>query len=312
MIKRWVWVVVVLGACASNHQNLQDKVDNLATQVARMQHDIEELQRTAASRAAKSEPAPAPAPVDDARLEQKIDELDRKIAALKPKAEAPRPARPELDKSKVYAVPVDGYPSQGPKDAKITMVAARDYACPFCEKSRSTLDALRQKYGADLRIVYRNLIVHPVVASVAAFASCAAAKQGQFDAFDNALWERGYKNRQFDTYTDAAPCWTTPAGCPTVDGFARDLHLKSDRFKRDLTSCATEVKADVTELMAIGAGATPTFFINGRFFQGAWPIEQFSVLIDEELAKANERIKAGAKQATYYKTWVLDKGEHKP
>jgi hypothetical protein len=32
------------------------------------------------------------------------------------------------------------------------------------------------------------------------------------------------------------------------------------------------------------------------------------MLIDEELAKASQRIQAGTPKAAYYKTWVLGKG----
>ena len=55
--------------------------------------------------------------------------------------------------------------------------------------------------------------------------------------------------------------------------------------------------------------ATPSFFINGRFTSGAQPIESFAKIIDEELAKATERIKKGTRKARYYQEWVIEKGE---
>jgi hypothetical protein len=41
---------------------------------------------------------------------------------------------------------------------------------------------------------------------------------------------------------------------------------------------------------------------------GAMPIESFALLIDEALAKANQRILAGTPKSAYDKTWVLGKG----
>jgi hypothetical protein len=62
------------------------------------------------------------------------------------------------------------------------------------------------------------------------------------------------------------------------------------------------------ELQKFGVGATPSFFINGRFMSGAMPIENFVTIIDEELKKANERIQQGTPAAQYYQQWVMDKG----
>jgi len=62
------------------------------------------------------------------------------------------------------------------------------------------------------------------------------------------------------------------------------------------------------ELQMFGVAATPSFFINGRFMSGAMPIENFSALIDEELAKAEARIAQGTPKRRYYQQWVLDEG----
>ena len=42
---------------------------------------------------------------------------------------------------------------------------------------------------------------------------------------------------------------------------------------------------------------------------GAQPVENFAQLVDEELAKATDRIKKGTPKARYYKTWIVDKGD---
>lgn len=71
---------------------------------------------------------------DTKELSAKIDKLDKKVDALlaqggRAGAAAPqRPQRPQPDRSKTYAVPIDGDPFEGPADAKITIVKAIDYA----------------------------------------------------------------------------------------------------------------------------------------------------------------------------------------
>jgi len=131
---------------------------------------------------------------------------------------------------------------------------------------------------------------------------------------DRLLWEKGFKQRQFDTPTTlpdgtTQPCWTTAEGCPIVLGFAKEIGLNLARFKADMVVCANEVSDSVRELTTFGVAATPTFFINGRYMSGAMPLETFAALIDEEAARADARIKAGTRRARYYQQWVLDAGD---
>jgi len=259
---------------------------------------------------------------DTKNLERKLDQIIQKLdhmPAGAPGAAMQRPQRPEPDRSKTYAVPIADDPSEGPTDAKITLIKAYDYACPYCEKVRDTMTDLQKKYGDELRIVYKQLVVHPRNAMAGALAFCAAAKQGKAHEMDVLLWDKGFKARQMDN-SDVPPpagadkaqsqkCWDTPAGCANVVGFAQELQLDLDRFKADMKGpCVQHVQNDMKSLSQFGVAATPGFFINGRFLSGAMPIDNFVALIDEELKQANERIRQGTPAAQYYQTWVLDKG----
>jgi protein-disulfide isomerase len=259
---------------------------------------------------------------DSRNLDAKIDKLDKKLDAILAQrgnggagaAAQPRPSRPEPDRAKTYSVPVDGDPFDGPADAKVTLVKAYDYACPYCERVRETMDQLRQKYGNDLRVVYKQFVVHPQVATAGALAFCAAAKQGKATQMDALLWDKGFKAHNYDKDATAeggaAPqkCWESAAGCPVVLGFAKELGLNEAQFKNDMKDCQQLTQKDMRDLQQLGVGATPSFFINGRFMSGAMPIDNFTVLIDEELKKANEKIQAGTPQANYYNEWVVNKG----
>jgi protein-disulfide isomerase len=272
---------------------------------------------------------------DTRNLEKKIDELSRKIDGLRagglPAGAAPQRApRPEPDRSKTYAVPIDNDPFDGPADAKVTLIKAYDYACGYCEKVRDTMDDLKKKYGNDLRVVYKQLVIHPKNAMIGALAFCAAGKQGKHREMDALIWDKGFKQRQLDLTDVPLPqaaevpapgqapaparpqtvkCWDHPDGCRNVYSYAAELGLNMDRFKADLKGeCMTIVSNDGRQLGQFGLSSTPSFFVNGRFISGAQPLEQFSLLIDEELKKANERIAKGTPQASYYQEWIMGKG----
>jgi protein-disulfide isomerase len=238
-----------------------------------------------------------------------------KLALLLLLVPATAMARPEPDRSKTYAIPVDGYPSDGPADAKVTLVIAHDYADPYSHRNRTTLEELRKKYGNELRIVFRNMVVHPRNAMAGALASCAAHKQKAFDAMEDKLWEafqqRQWDQSEVDNGNGPVKCWDVPEGCNIVVGLANTLGLKVDRFKADMRSCVQHVNDDMKELQNFSVQATPSFFINGRYLSGAMPTENFEKVIDEEMAKATEAIKKGTPKARYYKTIVIGKGEKK-
>lgn len=218
---------------------------------------------------------------------------------------APPPRRPQADPTKTYAAPVAGAPFEGPADAKITIVKAYEYACPFCEKVRPTLAELKKKYGKDLRVVYKHYVVHPQTATSTALAACAAHKQGKFTQMDEGLWEQVFKARKFD----GDRCWTNDEGCPNVEAVAKQIGLDIAKFKADMKGeCSATIQKDQKELSTLGVSATPAFFVNGRFISGAQPVDAFISVIDEELKKANERIAGGTSASSYYQTWVVDKG----
>lgn len=259
---------------------------------------------------------------DNRSIERKLDQIIDKLNKMPAGgAAAQRPSRPEHDRGKTYSVPVDGDAFDGPADALVTIVKAYDYACPYCEKVRGTMDELRQKYGNDLRVVYKQLVVHPRNAMAGALAFCAAAKQGKHKEMDAAIWDKGFKVRQMDL-SDVPPpaeaqgeaakpqkCWDTPEGCKNVVGYAQELGLNLDQFKADMKGpCMQLVQADMKHLQALSVSATPGFFVNGRFISGAVPIENFIAVIDEELKKAKEAVQRGVPRDKYYQTQVVEKG----
>jgi protein-disulfide isomerase len=172
------------------------------------------------------------------------------------------PAAPEV----VSSLPIAGAPSRGPAGASITIVEFADFECPFCARAEVTLHALERRHPGDVRVVYKNLPLrmHPH-ARLAAKAALAAEAQGRFWEFHDRLYAHG-------------------GGAPdraVLERIAADLRLDGERFSRDLDDPALEarVAADERDAAALGVEGTPTFYVNGRRINGAFPLAVFEAAI---------------------------------
>jgi protein-disulfide isomerase len=223
-------------------------------------------------------------------LEKKVDRAGQRGGMAPPPPQAGRP-----DPNAVYSVPIDGNPSKGPATAKVTIVEAAEFACPFCLRVNDTIEQLQKEYGDDLRVVWKHYVVHPQVATAPALATCAAQRQGKFFELSKLIWDKSWENGRMKDMSEN-----------TMISYAQELGLNMDRFKKDMAGedCKTLIANDQRQLAAVGARGTPAFFINGRFLSGAQPIDRFKAVIDEEMKKADEAIKGGKKPAEYYSSIV--------
>jgi protein-disulfide isomerase len=205
-------------------------------------------------------------------------------------------ARRDADPAATYALDVSHDPFVGPADALVTVVKAQDYACPFSAKAEPTMAKLLAKYPGKLRVVYKDLLTRPDESTLAAYAACAAAKQGKFADMNAAIWERSFAKDSSEEM---------------MLTLARDLGLDEARFVKDLhgTECKQGISDDMRALARIGGRGTPTFYVNGRHMSGARPVAEFERLVDQELAKANARVgKDGVTAANYYERVVVGEG----
>lgn len=181
--------------------------------------------------------------------------------------------------TEVYKVPLGNAPVRGNAKALVTIVQYSDFQCPFCAKVETTMDQLLAKYGDKLRIAFKQnpLSFHPN-AEPAAEASLAAHKQGKF-------WEMHRKLFAAQDKLDRA----------SLEQYAQELKLNVDQFKEDLDKSAYKeiIQQDQQEAQRLGARGTPAAFINGRFVPGARDIEDFKKVIDFELARLEQKRKAG-------------------
>ncbi len=151
-------------------------------------------------------------------------------------------------------------------------------------------------YKGQVKVVFKQYVVHPQVATIPAYAACAAGRQGKFVEMKDMIFDKAFGKDM---------------GAPVMEGLAKDLGLDMDKFKADMNGdfCKNQVADDQKMMSAVGTRGTPAFYINGRYLSGARPIEQFKTLIDEELKKADAAIAGGAKLETYYDTYVVEKGK---
>jgi protein-disulfide isomerase len=202
-----------------------------------------------------------------------------------PVAAAPAPkgnaAGPE-----VYKVPVGDAPTKGGKQPKVTIVEFSDFQCPFCGRVNPTLAQLSKDYGDDISISFRHLpLPFHENAMPSAEAAEAAREQGKF-------WEM--HDKLFANQTALSR--------PDLEKYAQEIGLKMDKFKvaLDTQKYKERIQHDSADAEKFGARGTPNFFINGRNLRGAQPIESFKATIDEEIKKADDKLKSGTSRASLY------------
>lgn len=229
-----------------------------------------------------------------ARVERKLDKITEFLKQAVP---------PKLDESATYAVPIDpDDPVRGPADAKVTIVEAYEFLCPYCAMVAPTVDQLLAEYPKDVRVVAKYFLIHGEPAMPSGQAACASHKQGKYAEFEAALWKRSWPNPGQPAVKEAL----TAEG---VIALAGELGMDTAKFKADMDGgCKEWLGRSMRTLQQFGAGGTPSFYVNGRFTQAGNPAG-FKRIIDEEIKKADEAIKGGIKQADYYEKVVVGKGE---
>jgi protein-disulfide isomerase len=188
----------------------------------------------------------------------------------------------------IYKVPLGDSPVRGGSagGAKVTLVAFSEFQCPFCGRVEPTLDQLSRRYGEDLQIVWKHMpLPFHDRAVPAALAAEAARAQNKFWP----MHDRLFTNQ-------------SALGAEELLGHARALGLDVGRFSAALSDPAIQARVDADAKLAdsLGVRGTPTFFVNGRRLVGAQPLERFVAVIDEERARAEEKLRAGVSRTQLY------------
>ena len=144
----------------------------------------------------------------------------------------------------------------GPEDAPVTLVEYGDYQCPYCADMNPMIKAIAKAMGTQLRFVFRHmplLEMHPY-AQHAAEAAEAAAAQGRFWQMHDSILQQ-----------------QSELGTDLLHQLALKIKLDVVQFSADIEArrYRPRVKRDFMGGMRSGVAGTPTFFINGRRYEGA-------------------------------------------
>ncbi len=169
--------------------------------------------------------------------------------------------------------------TMGPPTAPVRIEEFGDFECPPCGAFHPILKEMKEQFGNNLHITFREYPltqVHPH-ALAAASAAEAAGLQGKFWEMHGLIFDhqKDWKG-QFDVRS-------------VFEGYAKQIGLDVERFKRDVDSDRVEQRIflDGKRAHSMGVGSTPTVFMNGREvpFEELAP-EKLRVLIENELRAA--------------------------
>src|ERR1700687_5278369 len=158
----------------------------------------------------------------------------------------------------------------------VGVVMYGDYLCPYCRRLRTVLKRLRQALGERLAYAFRhfpNERAHPG-AELMSRAAEAAGQQGRFWEMHDLLYEK-----------------EPPLTEKDVLDFAASLGLDMERFRRDLEADTTRqrVEEDLAEGKRNGVSATPTFFVDGIGYDGAWDFYSMLEALERPVAERVQR-----------------------
>lgn len=182
------------------------------------------------------------------------------------------------DASGVYRLdrPVDEATDHvlGPAEAEITLVEYGSYDCPHCRAANERIAAVRDRFGDRLRYVFRH---RPVTSSEIARR---AAELVECCADAQRFWE--------------AHVMLMTRSERLVE---EDLRVVARRFDLDSSDEAAQrrarahVEADIRSAHHSGVVLTPSFFINGRRYDGPWDETSLS---DAMLGSLGHRVRSAA------------------
>lgn len=171
-------------------------------------------------------------------------------------------------------------PVMGAANAPVTIVEFSDFQCPHCKNGAKIMHTLMERFPGKLRVVYRGYPLdqscnqfmksagHPVACEATKVAMCAGA-QGKFKAVYEAI---------FENQASLKP------GLPMT--LATEAGADPDQLKTCLATPDTGilVKQAIEQGNLLGVKSTPTFFLNGRKVEGAYPVPVWVKAIERLLA----------------------------
>ena len=198
----------------------------------------------------------------NAKGRQAMERLNREQEAAQREDEFRNPKKIEIGSNRAIS---------GKESAPITIVVFSDFECPFCKRGADTLSEVQQKYGEQVKFVFKHypLPFHPLAMPAAEYFE-AIALQSPKKAY--LFHDELFKNQEtFKTDKEKF-----------LDRVAKKLGVDMARLKTDLKSdkVKANIKNDMEEGQKLGVRGTPKFYINGVSLNGARPFSDFELIIE--------------------------------
>jgi NhaA family Na+:H+ antiporter len=166
----------------------------------------------------------------------------------------------------------------GDPDAPITLVEYGSYNCPSCHAANEVIANLRDRFGDQMRYVFRHrpLSEDEYARPAAELAEYAQETAGQYWQAHELLMRRSPKLKVEDLEAVAAEL-----RLPPHDG----------KYQEAWRRAQTKVQEDIDSSRRSGARLSPTFFINNRRYEGPW---DESTLAEAMLGSLGHRVQTAA------------------
>lgn len=164
---------------------------------------------------------------------------------------------------------VDGSPSVGAENPKVTVIEFFDYNCGYCKRALPGVQAALKK-NDDVLFVFQEMPILAPSSEMAAKWALAAHKQGKYFEFHSALMEfTGNKTEE------------------VLTKIAGDLKLDVDQLKKDAASAeiAASIEKSKDAAREIGIQGTPAFIVNDEIYRGYLGDDGLQDAIEKERAK---------------------------
>lgn len=163
---------------------------------------------------------------------------------------------------------------EGKADAPVTIVEYASLTCGHCaDFYNKTFPEIREKYikTGKARLVFREFAYDPRATAGYMLARC--APEDRYFPMIQVLFE---KQMEWAGAADALPPLKQIASMAGLDGKAVEECLQNQ-------SVLDEVNSSFKRGKEFGVTSTPTFFINGKKYEGALSVEEMSSVIDSSL-----------------------------
>lgn len=154
----------------------------------------------------------------------------------------------------------------GNPDGDVTLVEYFDYNCGYCRSSLPTIAELIRR-DPKVRVIFREFPILSAESGTAARLSLAAADQGKFKAFHDALYAAG------------------PVSEATLASAAKTAGLDMAKAAAMAPRAETEIATNTAIAQRLGMTGTPSWIIGDKVVSAALPLEE----IEKAVKEARER-----------------------